>query len=296
MLTYSFDGRVVGTLTKDLANAYFGGSDFVHFGFTAATGGANNLQQIRLGDVAATFEPGAHSHDHDTPPALSVSGNAFYDRTWGTVTLTPDANNQIGGVMSEGRIDITHDFTIDLDVFLGGKDIGADGLAFVLHNDPRGTKAVGLGGGNLGAWGIQNGLAIEFDSYNNGAAAGDVPGDHTRFVDTDRPRSVSMITPAVDLGNIEDGKWHNVKVTWDVASHTLSYTFDGRSAGTLAVHLDDSYFGGSQYVHFGATAATGGASNLHRVRFASVDAVFEDDLTEPHMHVADTTTLDSVWF
>ena len=62
--------------------------------------------------------------------------------------------------MSEGRIDITHDFTIDLDVFLGGKDIGADGLAFVLHNDPRGTKAVGLGGGNLGAWGIQNGLAI----------------------------------------------------------------------------------------------------------------------------------------
>ena len=51
---------------------------------------------------------------------------------------------------------------------------------------------------------------------------------------------MSMITPAVDLGNIEDGKWHNVKVTWDVASHTLSYTFDGRSAGTLAVHLDNS--------------------------------------------------------
>ncbi len=294
-LTYSFDGIVVGTLTKNLANAYFGGSDFVHFGFTAITGGANNLQQVRLVDIAATFEPGAHEHDHGTPPALSMSGSAFYNRTWGTVTLTPDAKNNVGGVMSEDRIDITHDFTINLDVFLGGKDVGADGLAFVLHNDPRGTKAIGLAGDNLGAWGIKNGLAIEFDTYNSGAAVGDVAGDHTRFVDTDAPRPLSMITPAVNLGNIENGKWHNVKVTWDADTHILSYTFDGRNAGAITAHLDDDYFNGSQFAHFGATAATGGVSNLQQVRFVSVDAVFEgEDPTDPGHHTAGITTHDPV--
>ena len=86
MLTYSFDGRVVGTLTKDLANAYFGGSDFVHFGFTHGNWRSKQSAANSPRRCGGHVEPGAHSHDHDTPPALSVSGNAFYDRTWGTVT------------------------------------------------------------------------------------------------------------------------------------------------------------------------------------------------------------------
>ena len=37
-------------------------------------------------------------------------------------------------------------------------------MAFVLHNDPNGANAIGGAGGNLGAMGLQNGLAIEFDT------------------------------------------------------------------------------------------------------------------------------------
>ena len=36
-LSYWIDGKLGGTLTGDLAQQYFGGSDLVHFGFTGST-------------------------------------------------------------------------------------------------------------------------------------------------------------------------------------------------------------------------------------------------------------------
>ena len=74
--------------------------------------------------------------------------------------------------MSNERILLTHDFSISFNVFLGSNDRGADGMTFVLHNDPRGAEANGGRGGGLGAAGIVNGLAIEFDTFNNGACSG----------------------------------------------------------------------------------------------------------------------------
>ena len=194
--------------------------------------------------------------------------------------------------MSEDRIDMSHDFTIALDIFLGGNDAGADGLAFVLHNDGRGSAALGNGGAAIGAYGINNGLAIEFDTWNNGAAFFDIAGDHTRFIDTDAPTSEGALSPAVNLGNIEDGKWHAVKVNWDAETHTLSYTFDGKYMGSLMADLQSTYFGGSQFVHFGATAATGGATNLQQVRFVSADATFEH--ADDNHHMSDITMNDNM--
>ena len=89
--------------------------------------------------------------------------------------------------MSNERIDLRSDFDLSFDLYLGNKDAaGADGMAFVFHNDPFGADATGNGGGFLGASGIRNGLAIEFDAYQN-AAFGDIADDHTNFVDTDAP-------------------------------------------------------------------------------------------------------------
>ena len=58
-LTYTFDGRQVGQLSQDLANAYFGGSNYVYFGFTGSTGGKSDLHQIQLNSLNATFEAGS---------------------------------------------------------------------------------------------------------------------------------------------------------------------------------------------------------------------------------------------
>jgi hypothetical protein len=42
---------------------------------------------------------------------------------------------------------------------------GADGLAFVIQNDPSGSSAIGSGGDGLAANGIANGVAIAFRTY-----------------------------------------------------------------------------------------------------------------------------------
>ena len=50
-LSYSFDGQQAGTLTGNLANSYLGDSQFAYFGFTGATGGLSNLQQVKINEV-----------------------------------------------------------------------------------------------------------------------------------------------------------------------------------------------------------------------------------------------------
>ncbi|MGV0853928.1 hypothetical protein, partial [Mycolicibacterium phlei] len=107
------------------------------------------------------------------------------------------------------------DFTLEFEVFFGDAD-GADGVAVVVHNDPRGVDAVGIHGTGLGVGGIANGLAIEFDTYQSSPvnlAESSMPGvdiadDHTGFLDTDG----DFASTPVALGDLEDGIWHTVVV------------------------------------------------------------------------------------
>ena len=96
---------------------------------------------------------------------------------------------------------------------------------------------------------MDNGLAIEFDTYNSSAVnlsvssmpGVDIASDHTGFLGTD---SAFASTP-VALPNIEDGGWHAVVVTWNAATQTMSYTFDGQSMGTLNSDIATEFLGGS---------------------------------------------------
>ena len=81
----------------------------------------------------------------------------------------------------------------------------------------------------MGFGNIQDGLAIEFDTWksNKGSIVSggpDIDNDHTNFLDTD---GAFGSTP-FDLGDIEDSQWHSVYVSWDASTKTLSYSFDRR--------------------------------------------------------------------
>jgi hypothetical protein len=282
-LNFMFDGVNRGSLTADIVQRYLGGSDYAYFGFTAATGGATNAQQVKMNSVQAVFEDTSHERvpglfDVADPRGhVTMNGNASYLGSSDVFRLTADTKMVGGSIMSNERILLTHDFSISFNVFLGGRDAGADGMTFILHNDPRAADAIGGRGGALGAAGILNGLAIEFDTFNGGAAAGDLVTDHAAFLDTDggfRP----LVAPT-NLGNIEDGRWHSVNVTWDVDTQTLSYVFDGNPAlsSSLTRNRVNDFFGGSDSVHFGWTAANGGLSNQHLVKVTAVDAIFDFD-------------------
>ena len=87
-------------------------------------------------------------------------------------------------------------------------------------------------GGNYGAVGIKNGLGIAFDTWQN-ADLGDMAGDHTDFFKTGAPLAASRISDQLSIGNgnVADGNWHNVLVSWSATDHTLTYWFDGVAEG-----------------------------------------------------------------
>ncbi len=160
-------------------------------------------------------------------------------------------------------------FTISFDIFMGEKDNeGADGMSFILHNDSRGSDTLGNGGGELGATGIKNGIYVEFDTYRN-YECDSIYNDHTQIRDTDifAADPSGDITSPKDVGNLEDGNWHSVKMKWDKTTSTLTYFLDGELMGSYTdPDIINNRFGGSNMVYFGFSASTGGSVNDQRMR------------------------------
>jgi len=224
-------------------------------------------------------------------------GSATYDTRRSEFVLTENRKHQAGAVMSNRRIDIRENFRIAFDVYLGRNDGGADGLAFVFHNDPRGPSALGNHGGGMGISGIERSIGVEFDTWQNnevheasGARAGDdPPEDHTAIYDpehlvqpadygTPEQRvlygAANRLSPLVTLPNIEDRGWHEATLKWDAATSTLSYAFDGFGVASLNLDLAADHFG-DNFAYFGFAGSTGDSSNQQKLRFTVFDVVVE---------------------
>ncbi|MDQ1097696.1 MULTISPECIES: L-type lectin-domain containing protein [Chryseobacterium] len=186
------------------------------------------------------------------------------------VRLTEALTNEAGQMWSYGKVDFTKSFTLSYEANFGSSDAGADGIATVFHNSPAGVNAVGASGGGLGALGIQNGIVLEVDTYDNGTGVGDIPNDHGQIWASASQSGANLLTTAVDLGNVEDNTWRSVVITWDFPTKKLSYTVGGVLAGAYTFPSSNpitSYFGGASKVYFGYTASTGSAVNEQSVRY-----------------------------
>ncbi|TXD54039.1 MULTISPECIES: collagen-binding domain-containing protein [unclassified Polaribacter] len=190
---------------------------------------------------------------------FSTAGSASFISA-SEIELTPDLQTQAGSSMSFGKIDFNQNFDFSIEINLGVKDIGADGIAIVFHNDSNGIATVGSTGQGIGARNIRNGIAIEFDTHQN---IEDLRNDHTQIKNT---RTWVDLTPMTDLGNIEDGKWHLVDFSWDADAKTLSYSFNGTVIANYTDDLIANVFNGESNVHFGFTSSTGGLSNSQKIR------------------------------
>lgn len=125
--------------------------------------GSGQIAQMRLNGVA-TQSPGG-TRLSVTPPVANSKGSAWYEN---------EVNVRLG---------FQSQFTFRV---ADRSDRGADGFAFVIHNDPRGTTAIGGEGGGLGYArniklptgnaGMTNVIAVEFDTWNNDLnGVGDTP-------------------------------------------------------------------------------------------------------------------------
>ena len=124
---------------------------------------------------------------------------------------------------------------------LGGG--GADGIAFVLHNDSRGATALGGSGGGLGYNGITNSVAVEFNIYSPNGIGFAI---RTNGV-TGGPYN------STDPVNLASG--HAIDVSLTYFNGTLSLTLDDGTAGTsfttnLDLDIPASVGGNTAYVGF----------------------------------------------
>lgn len=220
--------------------------------------------------------------------AFLISGNASTVSS-NEIRLTPNLGYQIGTAMYSNKIDFSSSFNFSFEAYLGNNDAGADGIAIIFHNDPRGASAIGASGEGMGASGIQNGIALEMDTYQN-TNQGDPTADHGCIWET--VDISNRLTTPIPLPNLENGAWHTVNVNWIASSKTISYKVDGVTAGQYTGDLITNFFAGSSAVYFGFSAATGGSINVQSVRFSNLcdlPAIVDND----HDGIPDNLDLDS---
>lgn len=233
---------------------------------------------------AQTFE----YQDFSSVAGLDFSGSA--SQFGNSLRVTAAAGNQLGVAYYAQPVRVANGFdTVFKFQFtnLGGG--GADGMTFIIQNDPRGTTAMGVAGGEM-AYGaaptspagtaIANSLLIELDTYYSGGE-GDLSGNevsiHTNGIgdnDNDESYSLGHVSPTT---NLSDGLTHALRVNYD--SGTLRVYLDDLTNPLLSVPYDfasggqwigggpvgglNLLPGGTAYVGF--TAATGGAWEDHDV-------------------------------
>jgi hypothetical protein len=122
---------------------------------------------------------------------------------------------------------------------------GADGLAFVIQNDPNGPGAIGPAGDNLAASGISNGVAIAFRTY----VFNDVEIDSCGVGNTiSIGGCVVASIPDAGLGGT-----HTVRIT--ESGGLLKVYLDGNQILSGAISLANAVGGNTAYV--GITGADG---------------------------------------
>ncbi len=195
----------------------------------------------------------------------TISGNCFN-------LTTQTQGSAMGVIWSIGTQDLNCNFTKSFNMkFSATNADGADGVSFIMKNIPNYVPGATGNGGALGfAWpGNGNSFAIEFDTYVNDASPSFDPGqntanDHIAFLrnGTNNHNSADNLAGPLIVGNLENGAFHPVTITWIAATQTLTCTIDAFNL-TSVVNLPAIL--GSSTTYFGFAGTTGGLMNLQQV-------------------------------
>jgi len=144
---------------------------------------------------------------------------------------------------------------------------GGDGFAFVLHNSVSGSRAIGSFGSGLGYSGIDNSIAIEFDTFSNVGEMQDPTTPHISIHGNginnnggvNDASSSSLLSANVDVIEMMDGGIHIAKIALYPVLRK-DYLQQGRFSGSSLL---------TQFIH----------------EILSTLCVFIDDLTQPKLCV-----------
>ncbi|MEL6634032.1 MAG: gliding motility-associated C-terminal domain-containing protein [Bacteroidota bacterium] len=210
----------------------------------------------------------------------------------GCFQLTPNNNNQLGAVWTSVPIDFSQGFDLVLEFNLGCNNNGADGMAFVFQQ--QGPTALGNIGAGLGYEGITPSIGIELDNFQTGPAF-DPADDHIAIgingnVNHASPQNLAGPTQILNgVADLEDCQFHDLRVQWDPFTDSLKVYVDCEFRLGVEYDFINLVFGGNPLVFWGATAATGGATNAHQFCLKDFATLYDT----VNMCLGDTIPLDA---
>lgn len=223
------------------------------------------LSSFSLGNAAINY-----LNFNDTA-GLTFVGNTYADS--GAILLTDtNTNYQKGACWYNTKIDVKKGFetTYQFKMQVAYGFLGADGMAFVIQTDPDSTQALGTQGEGMGFYHIQNGIAVEFDTYCN---IGWEDGNENHIAIQSSTQEYPEIMPshvvsslAIDslLPDLKNGEIYTVKIRYDGTNLTVG--LNNAQILTAVVNWDtilDPTAAGKAWVGF--TAGTGVYTENHKI-------------------------------
>lgn len=234
-------------------------------GFTSGTGSAFENHDIL--DWSFHALPNSPNYPNFfSKPRLRTVGDAT--TASGALRLTPSVLWNVGAAWFEEKQTVVNGFSTFFRFRMADLlSTGADGLSFVIQN--QGLSAIGDAGDGMGYRGIANSVAIEFDGWDNGIAAGDYNANHVAIHSAgtapNAPTAATLIKYNTGIPNLEDGALHEVRV--DYTPGLMEVYLDNMAVPVIsaAMNLDAllNLDAGQAYVGF--VGATGGAATRHDI-------------------------------
>lgn len=207
--------------------------------------------------------------DFSSVAGLTFNGDAT--QSGNSLRLTPASTWKAGSVFFDESIRLENDasFRTAFGFQITGGTAGADGFTFAIQNDPDGASALGGNAASLGYEGIENSVAIEFDTHYN--AAYDVNDNHVSILSGSITNSLRTFIPDDLLNNgTQYYAWVEYNGISDVLAVYLSDTTTKPTLALLKATVDLETVVGDN-AHFGFTGGTGGRSNAHLVTSWTMD-------------------------
>lgn len=183
----------------------------------------------------------------------------------GDLRLTASTEWVAGACWYKQKLKVEHGFEVEFQILInenagyGGK--GADGLAFVISNDPRGFQ-IGEPGEGIGYQGISNCLVVEFDTFDNSEG-----GDNHVSIQTNGKGKVSRFNSHSIAINHQIPELQNtirkVKIAYDFKD--MKVYIDDKLYIKKTVHLEKIIKLDNGKAWIGFTAGTAGAYSQHKI-------------------------------
>ena len=185
--------------------------------------------------------------------------------------LTDEGLFKVGSIWNPEKIDLSQSFEVLIKLYFGCNNAdGADGIVFGFQ--PVSTS-IGVPGEGIGFAGVQPSIGIEFDTWQN-TNLNDPPYDHIAIISSGNNNHGSFsnlagpVQASPSNANIEDCRYHDVRVSWDATEKKLEVAFDCVERVSYSGDIVADYLQGDPLVYWGFTSATGGSANVHRVCFS----------------------------